>query len=350
MFSKLFQRQELKRHRCKNKNVLLKIYITIWRSPQARSSWFSHVLTSLLLRAQKRPSSIAIPHAVVTPSSLATHHHSRPRADKTDFPAASTDKRTSENSWSGLVFTVGLETILYNWRILHFFEWSKRFQTWSSLKESSVAGSAMDWFGHVSIWSSSSSNGFRPTCSASSRERYSSEDSDMMLQMSFTKSCSARRFSSTPWKRQIIQRMNNLLWNIIGEHLGNGCIQQPLVDTPFVFHMNLVSWKGYIFLKMNLVQRRSEEFWRPGRRLSFGAPLPGDPHSNAPRPPKKICNSPKFAKSLKLFTKFSYIKTNKIFSWAIFSSGDHIFGRSYLFFVNGGAKTSINNDFFLETD
>ena len=189
----------------------------------------------------------------MTPSSLATHHHSRPRADKTDFPAASTNKRTSENSWSGLVFTVGLETILYNWRILLFFEWSKRFQTWSSLKESSVAGSAMDWFGHVSIWSSSSSNGFRPTCSASSRERYSSEDSDMMLQMSFTKSCSARRFSSTPWKQQIIQRMNNLLWKIIGEHLGNGCIQQPLVDTPFVFHMNLVSWKCYIFLKMNLV-------------------------------------------------------------------------------------------------
>ena len=58
-------------------------------------------------------------------------------------------------------------------------------------------------------------------------------------------------------------------------------------------------------------QRRSEGFWRPGRRLLFGAPST----------PQIICNSPKFAKSLKLFTKFGDLKTNNIFSWAIFSSG-----------------------------
>ena len=50
------------------------------------------------------------------------------------------------------------------------------------------------------------------------------------------------------------------------------------------------------------VQRRSEGFRRPGRRPPFGAPPPT---------PQKICNSPKFAKSLKLFTKFGDFK-NKL--------------------------------------
>ena len=66
---------------------------------------------------------------------------------------------------------------------------------------------------------------------------------------------------------------------------------------------------------------RSEGFWRPGRRLSFGTPPKKS--CNLRRlsfgtPPKKSCNSQKFAKSLKLFKKFGYLKTNKIFSWAIF--------------------------------
>ena len=45
-------------------------------------------------------------------------------------------------------------------------------------------------------------------------------------------------------------------------------------------------------------QRRREGFWRPGRRLLFGAPK------------KFVPNSPKFAKSHELFTKFGYLKTN----------------------------------------
>ena len=44
------------------------------------------------------------------------------------------------------------------------------------------------------------------------------------------------------------------------------------------------------------IQGRSESFWRPGRRLQFGAPPPPTSQKN--------WNSPKFAKSLKLFTKF----------------------------------------------
>ena len=70
------------------------------------------------------------------------------------------------------------------------------------------------------------------------------------------------------------------------------------------------------------------------------APPPGPP-----RTPKIFFNSPKFVISLKLFTKFSYIKTNKIFSWAIFSSGGPsgpsipIFLEDHIcFFVNGGRQ------------
>ena len=55
--------------------------------------------------------------------------------------------------------------------------------------------------------------------------------------------------------------------------------------------------------QFTILQRRSEGFWRPRRRLPSDAPLP----------PNKICNSPKFAKSLELFSKFDYIKTNYIF-------------------------------------
>ena len=49
------------------------------------------------------------------------------------------------------------------------------------------------------------------------------------------------------------------------------------------------------------MQRRSKGFWRPGRRLQFGAPPP-------PPTPQKNWNSPKFAKSLKFFTKYGYLK------------------------------------------
>ena len=46
-------------------------------------------------------------------------------------------------------------------------------------------------------------------------------------------------------------------------------------------------------------------FGARGGRLPFGAPPP-----RLPQTPKKLCNSPKFAKSLKLLTKYSYMKTN----------------------------------------
>ena len=66
----------------------------------------------------------------------------------------------------------------------------------------------------------------------------------------------------------------------------------------------------------------------------FGAPPPRRPPTPPP-PPKKNCNSPKFSKSLKLFTKFGYIKTNYIFSWAIFSSGGpSIFLEDHICFLS----------------
>ena len=76
-----------------------------------------------------------------------------------------------------------------------------------------------------------------------------------------------------------------------------------------------------------MYQRRSECFWYPGHRLSFGAP--SRPH------PENFVIHRNLQNRFKLFTKFDYFKIkNSSFSRAIFSSGGaiwaqhfHIFGR-----------------------
>ena len=65
-------------------------------------------------------------------------------------------------------------------------------------------------------------------------------------------------------------------------------------------------------------------------------------------PQTKNCNSPKFAKSLKLFTKFGYLKQNKFLVGRFLVVGGPsgpIFLEDLICFCQcGGAKTS--NDFF----
>ena len=117
---------------------------------------------------------------------------------------------------------------------------------------------------------------------------------------------------------------------------------------------------------MNLVRNwpAESDVSRSGVAKVFGArgadfrlappPLERTPSPPPPPPtrPSKNCNSPKFAKSHKLFTKFGYLKQIKFVVGRFLVVGDHldptfpyICGRSICFCQFGGAKTLINNDF-----
>ena len=117
-----------------------------------------------------------------------------------------------------------------------------------------------------------------------------------------------------------------------------------------------VCWYFFPFNRANQ-QRRSEGFWRPGRRLPFGAPLPGAPPPHPSPPQKKIVIHQNLRNHLNYSKNLAIKKQIKFLVGRFLVVGDHLdstfpyFWKIVSVFCQcGGAKTSINSDFFFETD